>query len=169
MITERPYRRGGEFHQADHSQGRSAADRVANRPVTPDWSAAYTKNSGKMDATMRIQLAEDRSGTAQQYVRELRTAFDRDRRFADLEFALQCRRADPRRLERRQSPRRSTSGSPERIMQAAHEIADLIRRKAAAVDGVVDARVMQAQDYPELRHRRRSGQGGRSRVCRRKT
>lgn len=61
---------------------------VSQIGITPDWSAAFTKNTGKMDATMRIQLSEEREGTAQDYVRQLRQAFAQERRFADLEFAF---------------------------------------------------------------------------------
>lgn len=122
---------------------------VSQIGLTPDWSAAYTRNSGKMDATMRIQLTEERRGTAQQYVRELRTAFDRDRRFADLEFAYNAGGLIRGALnEGKVTPINiRVTGKKHR---AAHEIADLIRRKVAAVDGVVDARVMQRQDYPQF-------------------
>jgi multidrug efflux pump subunit AcrB len=122
---------------------------VSQIGLTPDWSAAYTRNSGKMDATMRIQLTEERRGTAQQYVRELRTAFDRDRRFADLEFAYNAGGLIRGALnEGKVTPINIRVTGKNH--QAAHEIADLIRRKAAAVDGVVDARVMQRQDYPQF-------------------
>src|SRR6185437_11697067 len=61
---------------------------VSQIGITPDWSAAYTENAGKMDCTMRIQLAEDRDETAQYYVQALRQALGRNRRFADLEFGF---------------------------------------------------------------------------------
>jgi multidrug efflux pump subunit AcrB len=121
---------------------------VSQIGITPDWSAAYTTNSGKMDATMQIQLAEDRDQTAQHYVRELRQAFSRDKRFADLEFgynsgglirgALNEGKVTPINI-------RVTGKKQEK----AHEIADLIRRQVATIDGVVDARIIQRQDYPQ--------------------
>jgi multidrug efflux pump subunit AcrB len=122
---------------------------VAQIGLTPDWSAAYTRNTGKMDATLRIQLTEDRRGTAQQYVRRLREALAGDWRFADLEFAFNSGGLIRGALnEGKVTPIniRVTGKKHE----AAHEIADLIRRKAAAIDGVVDARVMQRQDYPQF-------------------
>ena len=36
--------------------------------VTSDWSAAYTLNAGPMDAVVKIQLSEERSKSAQEYV-----------------------------------------------------------------------------------------------------
>ncbi|HEV7223188.1 MAG TPA: efflux RND transporter permease subunit [Pirellulales bacterium] len=121
---------------------------VSQIGLTPDWSAAYTENSGKMDCTMRIQLTEDRAETAQYYVQALRRAFARERRFADLEFgfnsgglirgALNEGKVTPINI-------RVTGKKKEQ----AHQIADLIRRQVAAVDGVVDARIIQRQDYPQ--------------------
>ena len=46
--------------------------------VTSDWSAAYTLNAGPMDAVVKIQLNEERSKSAQEYVHILRTAFNKD-------------------------------------------------------------------------------------------
>ncbi len=42
--------------------------------VTADWSAAYTANSGPMDAVVKIQLSAERHHSAQEYVHMLRTA-----------------------------------------------------------------------------------------------
>ncbi len=46
--------------------------------VTSDWSAAYTLNAGPMDAVVKIQLTEERSKSAQEYVHILRMAFNKD-------------------------------------------------------------------------------------------
>ena len=45
---------------------------VSEIGVTPDWSAAYTQNSGPMDAILKVQLKADRQRTAQQHVAALR-------------------------------------------------------------------------------------------------
>jgi multidrug efflux pump subunit AcrB len=55
--------------------------------VTSDWSAAYTLNAGPMDAVVKIQLSAERSKSAQEYVHILRTAFNKETAFSDLEFA----------------------------------------------------------------------------------
>ena len=36
--------------------------------MTADWSAAYTPNSGPMDAVVKVQLKHDREHSAQEYV-----------------------------------------------------------------------------------------------------
>jgi multidrug efflux pump subunit AcrB len=45
---------------------------VSEIGLDPDWSAAYTANSGQQDAVIRIQLHEDRRLSAQQYAIVLR-------------------------------------------------------------------------------------------------
>lgn len=122
---------------------------VSQIGITPDWSAAYTKNTGKMDATMRIQLSEEREGTAQEYVRQLRNAFARERRFADLQFAFNSGGLIRGALNEGKVTPINIRVTGKKHKKA-HEIADLIRRKASAIDGVVDARVMQRQDYPQF-------------------
>ena len=45
---------------------------ISELGVTPDWSAAYTPNSGPMDSILKIQLDEHRHHSAQEYVHILR-------------------------------------------------------------------------------------------------
>src|SRR5262249_44731718 len=61
---------------------------ISELGVWPDWSAAYTPNSGPMDTIMRIQLKEERKNSAQHWAQQLRTKFTQDKQFADLEFAF---------------------------------------------------------------------------------
>ena len=120
---------------------------VSQIGLTPDWSAAYTKNSGKMDATMQIQLTEDRDETSQYYVHQLCEAFAADSRFADLEFAFNSGGSICGALnEGKVTPINIRVTGKKHDL--AYQIADLICRCEAAIDGVVDARVMQRQDYP---------------------
>ena len=56
--------------------------------VTADWSAAYTPNSGPMDAVVKVQLAPERKQSAQEYVHELRAGLTKDRKLSDLEFSF---------------------------------------------------------------------------------
>ena len=121
---------------------------VSEIGVTPDWSAAYTKNSGKMDAIVRVQLTEDRRQTSQHYVEKLRRRFDHDRRFSDLEFAFNSGGLIRGALNEGKTTPINVRVTGKDIKQA-HKIADLIRRKAAAIEGVVDARIIQRLDYPE--------------------
>lgn len=46
---------------------------ISNIGVLYDWPAAYTPNSGPMDAFVNLQFSEDRSRTAQDYARLLRS------------------------------------------------------------------------------------------------
>ena len=56
--------------------------------LDPDWSAAYTANSGQQDAVVRVQLSEDRSKSSQEYASELRRLFEEDKQFADLRVSF---------------------------------------------------------------------------------
>ncbi|HJT34824.1 MAG TPA: efflux RND transporter permease subunit [Pirellulales bacterium] len=115
--------------------------------ATPDWSSGYTKNSAKMDAIVRVQLEEDRDETAQHYVRVLRRGFRRDKRFADLEFAFNAGGLIRGALNEGKTTPINVRVTGKDVKKT-HEIADHIRREAAEIDGVVDARILQRQDYP---------------------
>lgn len=115
--------------------------------VTPDWSSGYTKNAAKMDAIVRVQLEEDRAETAQHYVRVLRRGFRRDKRFADLEFAFNAGGLIRGALNEGKTTPINVRVTGKDVKKT-HEIADHVRRKAAEIDGVVDARILQRQDYP---------------------
>ncbi len=54
---------------------------ISELGVTPDWSAAYTPNSGPMDSILKIQLEEHRHHSAQEYVHMLRNAFANEPKF----------------------------------------------------------------------------------------
>lgn len=59
---------------------------ISNIGVLYDWPAAYTPNSGPMDAFLNLQLTENRSKTAQDYAALLRGTLRE--RFPGLEFAF---------------------------------------------------------------------------------
>ena len=121
---------------------------ISNIGVTPDWSAAYTLNSGPMDTEINVQLTENRSGSAQEYVQLLRTAFAADERFTGLEFSFDAGGmiADAMN-EGKPTPIniRVESNSPEK----ARTVAQNIQKKVERVPGVVDCRILQRLDYPE--------------------
>ena len=121
---------------------------VSEIGVTPDWSAAYTPNAGKMDAVVRVQLNEEHEVGAYQYADKLRRAFAREPRFHDLEFAFNAGGLIRGALnEGRPTPINVRVTGKE--METSHEIADRIRREVAEIDGVVDARIIQRLDYPQ--------------------
>ena len=61
---------------------------VSELGLDPDWSAAYTANSGQQDTVIRIQLNEKRRFTSQEYAIKLRHRIDGDPAFTDLRVAF---------------------------------------------------------------------------------
>ena len=121
---------------------------VSELGVTPDWSAAYTPNAGPMDAIMKVQLAEHRELSAQQYVEKVRTALAKDGGFGDLEFAFDAGGMIRGALNEGKSTPINIQVTGKNMAKAA-AVASAIRDKVAKVDGVVDARVIQRLNYPE--------------------
>ena len=117
--------------------------------VTPDWSAAFTPNAGPMDAIVRIQLTAERSRSAQEYVTMLRDSLTNDSRFADLEFAFDAGGMIHAAMNEGKSTPISIRVTGKE-QETAHRIAALIRERVAAIDGVVDARIIQRLNYPEF-------------------
>ncbi len=115
--------------------------------VTSDWSAAYTPNSGPMDAVVKIQLSPERSRSAQEYVHILRKALNKE--FAGtLEFAFDAGGMVRSAMNQGKSTPISirVTGKNQRT---AHAIATAIKDECKAIDGVVDARVVQRLNYPQ--------------------
>jgi multidrug efflux pump subunit AcrB len=118
--------------------------------VVSDWSAAYTPNSGPMDAVVRVQLKAERDKSAQEYVRLLRQAFlsSPDPDVNRLEYAFDAGGMIRSAMNEGKSTPinvRVVSRDP----RAAHAIADAILREVRDVRGVVDARILQRLNYPE--------------------
>ena len=61
---------------------------VSELGLDPDWSAAYTANSGQQDSVIRIQLNEKRRKSSQEYAVALRHKIDDDPRFSDLRVSF---------------------------------------------------------------------------------
>jgi multidrug efflux pump subunit AcrB len=118
--------------------------------LTTDWAAAYTQNSGPMDAIVKVQLEEFRRGSrsSQDYIRDLREGFRSDRRFGSLEFSFDAGGLVRGALnEGKSSPINvQLVGRDQRRLSA---IAHNIKAVVSKIDGVVDARVLQKLDYPE--------------------
>jgi multidrug efflux pump subunit AcrB len=116
--------------------------------VVADWSAAYTPNSGPMDAVMKVQLTPERKYSAQEYVQLIREGLAHDPNFNDLEFAF-----DAGGMIRGAMNEGKSTPLNVRItgkdQKRAHEVAEAIRREVVAVDGVVDCRILQRLNYPQ--------------------
>src|SRR5262249_15012925 len=116
--------------------------------VVADWSAAYTPNSGPMDAVVKVQLTHDRQRSAQECVQRLRQHFTTADEFSDLEFAF-----DAGGMIRGAMNEGKSTPLNVRItgkdLESAHRVAEAIRDEVRKVDGVVDCHILQRLDYPE--------------------
>ncbi len=120
---------------------------ISNIGVLNDWPAAYTPNSGPMDAFLLIQLADQRSHSTLDIVRRLRG--DLAARFPGVEFAFDTGGLITAALN---------FGLPSPIdiqvegnrLETAHGIAESIRDLVSRVPGTVDVRIQQKIDYPLL-------------------
>ena len=117
--------------------------------VTPDWSAAFTPNAGPMDAIVRVQLTAERSRSAQDYVARLRDELTHDNKFDDLEFAFDAGGMIHAAMNEGKSTPISVRVTGKESATT-HRIAAAIQQRVANVNGVVDARVIQRLNYPEL-------------------
>jgi multidrug efflux pump subunit AcrB len=120
---------------------------ISNIGVLYDWPAAYTPNTGPMDAFLLVQMKDSRRESAQEAARRLRPRLAE--RFPGLEFAFDTGGMLTAALN---------FGLPAPIdvqvqgssLQVLQEIATAIAEEARAVPGAVDVRVAQPLDYPAL-------------------
>ncbi len=125
--------------------------------LTADWSAAFTPNSGPMDAVVKVQLKPERARSAQEYVDVLRRGFKSDPEFVnrnadiDLEFAFDAGGMIRSAMNEGKSTPiniRITAKGEEGLAKA-HKIAEKILEEVKPVPGVVDARILERLDYPQ--------------------
>ncbi|HET6880725.1 MAG TPA: efflux RND transporter permease subunit [Pirellulales bacterium] len=116
--------------------------------VTPDWSAAYTPNSGPMDTVVKVQLTSNRRLSSQQHIERLRAGLRRDAEWSDLEFAFDAggmiRGAMNEGKSMPINVRIESKDAP-----AAHQLAERIEGEVSKVPGIVDCRILQRLDYPQ--------------------
>ena len=122
---------------------------VSEIGVNADWSAAYTPNSGPMDAVIKVQLKEHRTKSAQEYVHLVRTGVAKDPRFQDMDFGFDAGGLVRGAMNEGKSTPINirVTGKNQRTARA---IAEQIRTECIKIDGVVDARIIQRLDYPEF-------------------
>ena len=121
---------------------------ISNIGVLMDWPAAYTPNTGPMDAFMLLQL-KDRASTrdADSYVIDLRKTLAK--KFPDVEISYDTGGMLTAALN---------MGEPAPIhfqvqcsdLEKAQRIATIIRDTADKVPGATDVRIAQRIDYPAL-------------------
>ncbi len=122
---------------------------VSEMGVDPDWSSAYTENSGQQDAVVRIQLSDERKASAQEYAVLLRHAFEKDDQLADLRVSFNTGGMVSTALN-------NGAASPIDVQieggkrEEALAIARKVRNRVRKIRGVGDARVLQRLDAPYL-------------------
>ena len=122
---------------------------VSEMGLDPDWSAAYTANSGQQDTVIRMQLSEERQHSAQEYAIELRHALAADPQFADLRVSFDTGGMVSTALNYGVSSPidvQIEGGSREQAMKLAQQI----RSEARQVRGAADVRIAQRLDAPYL-------------------
>jgi multidrug efflux pump subunit AcrB len=120
---------------------------ISELGVVADWSAAYTPNSGPMDAVVKVQLHAEREKSAQQYVEILREQLNRQ--FPELEFAFDAGGMIRGAMNEGKSTPLNVRVRGKDVGKA-REVAAAIQREVTKVPGVVDARIIQRLDYPEF-------------------
>jgi multidrug efflux pump subunit AcrB len=119
---------------------------ISNIGVLMDWPAAYTPNTGPMDAFMLVQL-KDNSGAPStfDYVNQLREELPK--RFPGVEFAFDTGGMLTAALNMGEPApiHVQVSGSN---LDTSHQIATLIMRETLQVPGATDVRIAQRMDYP---------------------
>lgn len=123
---------------------------IGNIGVLYDWPAAYTPNTGPMDAFLLVQLKDDRRLSAQQHAARLREVLPG--RFPGVDFAFDTGGMLTAALN---------LGTPSPIdikvqgtdLAIVHEIARTIADEVRDTPGAVDVRVAQPLDYPALKIR----------------
>jgi multidrug efflux pump subunit AcrB len=122
---------------------------VSEIGLDPDWSAAYTPNSGQQDGVVRVQFSDRRTMSAQEYAVKLRHLLREDSSFSDLRVAFDTGGMVSTALNYGVS-------SPIDIqieggtLDEGRRLAREIRRQVRAVQGAADTRVMQRLDAPYL-------------------
>ncbi len=120
---------------------------IANMGVLFDWPAAYTPNSGSQDAFILVQLADHHKESVFDYVDQLRRNLPAQ--FPGTEFNFDTGGMLSGAL---------SFGLPSPIdiqvegnkLEAAHDIAEKIKRFAQGVPGAVDVRIEQRLDAPQM-------------------
>jgi multidrug efflux pump subunit AcrB len=118
--------------------------------LTADWSSAYTPNSGPQDVLMKVQLTKERSRSAQHYVRVLRDGLTADKRFSSLEFAFDTGGLVRGALNEGKSTPINIQIKGNKRQEELYELAEKIRDEVKGINGIVDARIIQKLDAPEL-------------------
>ena len=135
-----------EFPQVERYPDSNLRILISNIGVLMDWPAAYTPNTGPMDAFVLVQLKQKSElPDTFEYVSRLRERLNRE--FPETLFAFDTGGMLTTALNFGEpSPIHvQISGSN---FETSYEIGEIIRRATAQVRGAVDVRIAQTLDYP---------------------
>jgi multidrug efflux pump subunit AcrB len=124
---------------------------VSEIGLNPDWSAAYSPNSGQQDAVIRVQLNENRRLSAQKYAKRLRHALAKDpNRFGDLRFAFDTGGMVSTALNYGASSPLDVQLEGGTSARENLRLAQEVRRRIEGIRGAADVRVQQRMDAQYL-------------------
>jgi multidrug efflux pump subunit AcrB len=127
---------------------------VSEMGLDPDWSAAYSANSGQQDAVIRVQLTDERKHTAQEYAIKLRHAFQQrartDPHFADLRVSFDTGGMVSAALNYGASSPIDIQIERGQTREEAMVLARTIQSRVKEVRGAADVRIVQRLDAPYL-------------------
>ena len=121
---------------------------ISNIGVLMDWPAAYTWNSGPMDAFVLVQLEDDRTRSSLEHVEFLRRELPT--RFPGVEFAFDTAGMLTSALNFGLPSPINIRVEGTKGYDQAYDIAKTIRADVAAIPGAADVRIQQKLDYPQI-------------------
>ncbi len=121
---------------------------ISNIGVLMDWPAAYTWNSGPMDAFVLVQLKDGRKLGSEACVTRLREELPKQ--FPGIEFSFDTAGMLTTALNFGLPSPINVRVEGTKGYDKAHEIASKLRARLARVEGAVDVRIQQKIDYPQI-------------------
>lgn len=118
---------------------------VSELGLVPDWSAAYTPNSGTQDSVIKVQLSDQRTKSAQEYAALLRHRFQDNPPFADLRVSYDTGGMVSAALNYGASSPIDVQIAGGTLEQG-QALAQQVREQVAALSGAADVRVQQRLD-----------------------
>lgn len=155
-VTKVKYTSSEDRILTDEERKKATADSscsmlISNIGVLLDWPAAYSPNSGPMDAFTLVQLSDKRKGDVFEIVERLRTRLNADGELkkAGVDFAFDTGGILTAALN---------MGEPSPIhlqvtgytLTTAQDIAQELVKTIESVEGAADVRIAQRNDYPMI-------------------
>jgi multidrug efflux pump subunit AcrB len=129
-------------------QGSDVRTIISNLGVLLDWPAAYTWNSGPMDAFVLVQLKDDRRASSLEHVERLRAILPG--KFPGVEFAFDTAGMLTTALNFGLPSPIDVRVEGTKGYDRAAQIAKHLRSEIAEIPGAADVRIQQKLDYPQV-------------------